>query len=124
MKEKIKSFFLLIFRTIKKFASITGYVRAILCLVGGVALFYLPAILLIVFKNYAAAATYVAVWAGPFTPALFTIALLSIGLMLITSPKSKRKALKEEFILTWKAILKELDDNIEKIRAWIKKRRE
>ena len=70
-----------------------------------------------------AATAYISVWAGPFTPAILVILLLSIGIMIITSPAEKKTALRVELVCVWKRVLAEIDANFEKIREWVKRKR-
>lgn len=121
--ELIKRGFLILASQIKKYSKICGYTRTILSLLGAVVLFYGPAIVMAILGEWVGVGTYISVWAGPGTPAMLVIALIAIGLMIITSPKTKRAELRTELGNTWQAILKELDNNLEKIKKWIRKKR-
>lgn len=115
-----------LWKRLKIFIDIVGWIRTILSFLMAVALFYLPAILLVFKGEITAAITYALVWAGPGTPAMLIILLITSTLMFLfsfTLKKEKRVLLKQEISKLIEEIKKEIIGTIDKVKKWLEKRR-
>lgn len=115
-----------LWKRLKIFIDIVGWIRTILSFLMAVALFYLPAILLLLKNEITAALTYALVWAGPGTPAMLIILLITATLMFLfsfTLNKEKRALLKQELSKLIEEIKKEIIETIDKVKKWLEKRR-
>jgi len=117
---------LALWKRLKIFIDIVGWIRTILSFLMAVVLFYLPAILLLLKNEITAALTYALVWAGPGTPAMLIILLITATLMFLfsfTLKKEKRLLLKQEITKLIEEIKQEILATIDKVKKWIEKRR-
>lgn len=109
---------------IKRFIAIIGWGRTLIATLLGVAIFYAPAIVLFIVGQPILATSYVAVWAGPFTPAIPTAVLICLCIAYLITPPNKRELIKGEINLTKEKIKKEWRELIAKIKYKFKRGRE
>lgn len=109
---------------IKRFVAVIGWQRTLVATVLGAVIFYSPAIVLFIVGQPILATSYVAIWAGPFTPAIPIAVLICLCIAYLITPLNKRELIKGEINLTKEKIKKEWRELIAKIKYKVKRGRE